>query len=104
MGVAAMTDCHNPWFSLVEDSMRLTFEAQDVIGLRIAKAASGSFDAADEAVRMVIEKSQAAWDASFLITQSMIAGEGHLAPARAVDLYRQRVRANRRRLSRDARR
>jgi len=95
-----MTAFRNPWLSLAADSMRLGFEAQDVIGLRMIKAACGGFDAGDEAMRMVTEKSQAAWDASFLVTRSVIAGEGHLAPARALALYRRRVKANQRRLSR----
>jgi len=49
---------------------------------------------------MVAEKGQAVWDATFLVTRSVIAGEGHLAPARAVTMYRRRVRANQRRLTR----
>jgi hypothetical protein len=93
-----MSQNRNPWLQLAADSMRLGLEAQDVIGLRLAKAACGDFDAGAEAVLMVAEKSQAAWDATFLVTRSMIAGEGHLAPARTLALYRRRVRANQRRL------
>ncbi|HEY7901722.1 MAG TPA: hypothetical protein VIC25_11120 [Caulobacteraceae bacterium] len=94
-----MTAHRNPWLSLAADSVRLSLEAQDVIGLRMIKAAWGGFDAGEEVVRMVMEKSQAAWDANCLITQSVIAGEGHLAPARALSLYRRRVKANQRRLA-----
>jgi hypothetical protein len=90
----------NPWFSLAADSIRLGLEAQDVIGLRLIKAAWGDFDAGEEAARMVLEKAQAAWDANCLITHCLIAGEGHLAPARALSLYRRRVKANQRRLTR----
>jgi hypothetical protein len=93
-----MSTHRNPWLSLAADSIRLGLEAQDVIGLRMIKAASGDFDSGQEAVRMVVEKGQAAWDANFLITRSVIAGEGHLAPARALALYRRRVQANHRRL------
>ncbi|HXU99601.1 MAG TPA: hypothetical protein VG166_03785 [Caulobacteraceae bacterium] len=98
-----MTADRNPWFSFAADSIRLGIEAQDVIGLRLIKAAWGDFDAGEEAVRMVAEKALAAWDAHCLITQSLIAGEGHLAPARALNLYRRRVRANQRRLARAGR-
>ena len=94
-----MTDRRNPWLSLTTDSIRLGLEAQDVIGLRLLKAAWGGFDAGEEAIRMVMEKGQAAWDANCLITKSLIAGEGHLAPARALTLYRRRVQANHRRLA-----
>jgi len=95
-----MSQYRNPWLQLAADSLRLSFEAQDVIGLRMAKAASGDFDAGQEAFLMVAEKGQAVWDATFLVTRSVIAGEGHLAPARAVTMYRRRVRANQRRLTR----
>jgi hypothetical protein len=88
----------NPWLHLAEGSLRLSLEAQDVIGLRLAKAAAGDFDAPEEAVRMVAEKGQAAWDASWVVAQSLMTGQGHLAPARALALYRRRVRANQRRL------
>ncbi|HEY2177560.1 MAG TPA: hypothetical protein VGH15_03175 [Caulobacteraceae bacterium] len=95
-----MATDRNPWFSLAADSIRLGLEAQDVIGLRLIKAASGDFDGGEEALRMVLEKARAAWDAQCLITQCLIAGEGHLAPARALNLYRRRVKANQRRLAR----
>jgi hypothetical protein len=88
----------NPWLQLAAGSWRLGLEAQDVIGLRFAKAAAGDFDNPEEAVRMVAEKGQAAWDASWVVAQSVMAGEGHLAPARTLALYRRRVRANQRRL------
>jgi hypothetical protein len=93
-----MSADRNPWLSLAADCVRLSLEAQHVISLRLIKAAC-SFDAGEEALRMVMEKSQAAWDANSLIAQSVISGEGHLAPARALSLYRRRVKANQRRLA-----
>jgi len=48
----------------------------------------------------VAEKGKAAWDANLMLTKSLLTGEGHLAPARAVALYRRRVNANKRRLAR----
>ncbi|HEY5290346.1 MAG TPA: hypothetical protein VIJ59_09950 [Caulobacteraceae bacterium] len=98
-----MTAHRNPWLSLAGDSIRLGLEAQNVIGLRLIKAAWGDADSADEAMRMVMEKNQAAWDASCVVARSVIAGEGHLAPARALALYRRRIRANQRRLTRKSR-
>ena len=93
-----MSYIRNPWLHLAENSLRLGLEAQDVIGLRLAKAAAGDFDTPEEAVRLVAEKGQAAWDASWMVAQSVMAGQGHLAPARTLALYRRRVRANQRRL------
>jgi hypothetical protein len=89
----------NPWLSLSMDALRLGFESQSVIGLRMAKAAWGGPAAQDEARLMVTEKAQAAVDAQFVLAKSLLSGEGHLAPARAMALYRRRVRANQRRLS-----
>ncbi len=95
-----MTVRRNPWFSLSMDAMRLGFEAQSVIGLRMAKAAWGGAAARDEAELMVAEKTQAAVDAQFILAKSVMTGEGHLGPARAMALLRRRVKANQRRLSR----
>jgi hypothetical protein len=93
-----MANGRNPWFSLSMDAMRLGFEAQSVIGLRLAKAAWGGAAAQDEAQLMVCEKTQAAIDAQVVLATSLLSGQGHLGPARAVALYRRRVKANQRRL------
>jgi hypothetical protein len=47
---------------------------------------------------MVSEKAQAVLDAQVVLATSVMSGQGHLAPARAVALYRRRVKANQRRL------
>jgi hypothetical protein len=98
-----MSEPGNPWIALAADSLDLAIESQDVIGLRLARAASGRFDACDEAVRMVVEKAFAAWDTAVVVTESMIQGEPHLAASRTLALYRRRVQANQRRLAREAR-
>jgi len=95
-----MTARRLPWLSLSMDAMRLGMESQTVIGLRLVKAAWGGQAAQKEAGLMVSEKAQAAIDAQMLVTRSVLSGQGHLAPARALALYRRRVKANRRRLSR----
>ena len=94
-----MTVCRNPWFSLSMDAMCLGLEAQSVIGLRMAKAAWGGASAQDEAQLMLTEKAKAAVDAQFVLASSVMTGEAHLGPARAMALLRRRVQANRRRLS-----
>ncbi|MGI8841009.1 MAG: hypothetical protein ACR2F8_09575 [Caulobacteraceae bacterium] len=93
-----MTARRNPWLSLSMDAMRLGMEAQSVIGLRMAKAAWGGAAAQDEAQRMISEKAKAAVDAQMVFASSLMSGQGHLAPARALALYRRRVLANQRRL------
>lgn len=93
-----MTARRNPWLSLTLDAMRLGMEAHSVIGLRMAKAAWGGPAAQDEAERMVSEKAKAAIDVQMVLASSMMTGQGHLGPARAMALYRRRVLANQRRL------
>jgi len=89
----------NPVLKLALSSARLGAEASEVIGLRVFQAAFG-LAPYSEAKLMITEKAQAAVDAQFLIARSVMAGEAHLAPSRAVALYRRRVQANRRRLAR----
>jgi hypothetical protein len=81
------------------DTAHLTCESSHVIGLRLALAAQGGPLAQAEAIRMVSEKAQAMVDAQFMFAYSLITGEAHLAPARTVALYRDRVQANHRRLT-----
>ena len=87
------------WSKLWTDAAMMGLEAQQVIALRMWKAASGGVAAVAEAERMVTEKAQAAIDAQRILATSALAGAPHLGPERAVALYRRRVRANRRRLS-----
>lgn len=88
------------WIELSADMARLGVESGSVIGLRLMRMASGSVDSQAETALMVSEKAKAAWDAQFLFARSLLTGQGHLAPSRAVALYRRRVQANQRRLTR----
>jgi hypothetical protein len=85
---------------LAANLMRLGLEAQEVVALRMLKFASGGADLESEFARMFSEKAGAAIDAQVEAGRSALSGQAHLAPARAVALYRRRVRANHRRLSR----
>src|SRR3712207_9328412 len=73
-------------------SMMLGFEAQRVIGLRLAKLAAGDAAAAVEAQLMVSEKVAAFVEAS----TTLATGGSHKSVIRR---YRSHVRANERRLS-----
>lgn len=89
----------NPWFNLTMNAVRLGIESQSVVALRMIKTASGGAAAEREASRMVAEKIQAAFDLQAQIVTGLFTGiAAHRAPARAVALYRRKVRSNQRRL------
>jgi hypothetical protein len=86
------------WFQLSWDMMQLGVEAQSVIVLRTLKMATGGAGANEEVSLMISEKVQAAMDAQFELTKAAMAGRTD-GLAKAVELYRGRVRANQMRLS-----
>ena len=88
------------WFDLAADSWRLGLEAQTVVGLRLAKLAAGDAAAVTEAQRMVSEKVMAAAEAQTRAALDVFSGQTQHTPKRTLALYRRKVRANRRRLSR----
>ena len=85
-------------FTLSTSALQLGLEAQQVIGLRMAKAALGGPAAQEEAALMVTEKAEAAMEAHAVFATAWMTGAGPLAPSRTLSLYRRTVRANRRRL------
>ncbi|WP_372785816.1 hypothetical protein [Phenylobacterium sp.] len=89
----------NPLLRLGLDSLWLGAEAQGVIALRMLKFAAGGPAATAEVQLMVAEKLRAAAETQAQVLTSLLAGQGHLAPTRAVAGYRRKVRANRRRLA-----
>jgi hypothetical protein len=95
-----MSRRRNPFLDLGLDMARLGLESSGVIGLRVMRAALGAGDVRKEAALMISEKAKAAFDAQMIIAHSVMSGQGHLAPARTVALYRRRAQANRRRLTR----
>jgi len=86
------------WLRLSLDLWRAGLEAQQVIGLRLAKLTRGGAAAAAEANRMVSEKVDAALEAQQAAARSMLSGNAARIPARTVALYRRKMRANCRRL------
>jgi hypothetical protein len=90
----------NPWMSLTLDAAQFGLEAQNVIALRLMHLAGGGPAAQAEAQRMVTEKAETFLEAQLASAAAMLSGRGHSAPRQALGLYRRRVRANRRRLSR----
>lgn len=93
-----MFDLFNPFSRLAASSAALAVEANSVIGLRLFAMATGA-GSDRENRRMVSEKTAAFVEAQMEVATSLMLGQGHLAPARVVKLYRRKVRANRRRLT-----
>jgi hypothetical protein len=77
---------------------RAGFEAQQVIGLRLAKIAGGGVAATTEMNRMVSEKMAAALEAQHMAAAAALTGAAGQIPSRTVALYRRKMRANRNRL------
>jgi hypothetical protein len=84
-------------FSLGIDAFRLGFESYAVIGLRLARLASGSFSPAEWSL-MVEEKVAVYIQAQGAAATAIAAGRPDVAAARVLRTYRRRVSANRRRL------
>jgi hypothetical protein len=81
------------WMKLSADIMLANFQAQHVIGLRLAKLAQGGSAATTESRRMVTEKMSAAAEAASMLATGK-------SPHSVVRRYRTIMRANERRLSR----
>jgi hypothetical protein len=87
------------WTRLWTDSVKLGVSANHVIALRMAKLAHGDAAARAESKLMVDEKVKAAIDANIEAARSIMAGQAHLAPTRALSIYQRRVHKNLSRLS-----
>jgi hypothetical protein len=87
-------------FNLGLDMARLAGEAQSVIALRLARISVGDADAGTEIMRMMTEKALAAGEVGMHLATAAATGRLEHAAHDVVVLYRRRVRANRRRLSR----
>jgi hypothetical protein len=90
-----------PWIALSYDLMRLGIEAQAVMALRLMRLAAGGALAEREAARMVTEKAATVVNAQTAAAVALATGaRGAAVSKKAVRVYRRRVRANRRRLTR----
>jgi hypothetical protein len=91
----------NPWISFSMKAWQIGFEAQSVIALRMLRIAPGGARAEAEASRMLTEKTLAAGEAQVAATTAVMKGhKEHIVAGKALAVYRKRVRANKRRLSR----
>jgi hypothetical protein len=97
----ALSIMFNPWFEFGLKAVQMGVEAQSVIALRMLRMAAGGARAKAEASRMVTEKVAATAAAQIVATVAAISGKPqHVVANRALKVFKKRVRANRRRLSR----
>lgn len=85
--------------NLAVQAAMLSWEAQQVVALRLAKLAEGGPDALHEAFLMVTEKLHAMQEGGALLVKGALKGDKHLNTPEVMQLYRAKVRANCRRLS-----
>ena len=91
----------NPWFVLACDAVWLGFEAQSVVAMRLVRFATEGASAWPEARRMVTEKAAAVVEAQVATIGGRVTGQkSTLVAKKVLRIYKKRVRANRRRLSR----
>jgi hypothetical protein len=89
------------WFSASSQTAMLAFDAQRVIALRLMRIAAGGASARSEVTRMVTEKAQALGEAQAVAAVGSVTGRSPRQIAKKVTrVYRKRIRANRRRLTR----
>jgi hypothetical protein len=80
---------------------QIGWDANVVVALRLMRLASGGALAQREAQRMIAEKAVAAGEAQTVAAAKMLSGRGVKAATKSASaVYRRKVRANRRRLSR----
>jgi hypothetical protein len=90
----------NPWLALSFQAVRLGWEAQTVLALRLMRLAGGGVAGQAEAQRMVTEKVAALTEAhTAAATVAITGGKAATVARKVMKVYKKRVRANRRRLS-----
>jgi hypothetical protein len=91
----------NQWCALSLQTARLGWEAQSVIALRLMRLAAPGAGGRTEARRMVTEKVAALVEAqAAAATATIKGGNSHRVAKKVLGVYKKRVRANRRRLTR----
>ncbi len=90
----------NTWCALSLQTARLGWEAQTVVALRLMRLAARGSGSQTEARRMVTEKVAALTEAQTAAATVVIkGGKSHRVAKKVLGVYKKRVRANRRRLT-----
>jgi hypothetical protein len=89
------------WCALSLQTARLGWEAHNVIALRLMRMATQAAGNQTEARRMVTEKVAALGEAqATAVTASIKGSKSHHVAKKVLGVYKKRVRANKRRLTR----
>jgi hypothetical protein len=91
----------NAWCAFSLQTARLSWEAQNVMALRLMRMAAQPAHSQTEARSMVTEKVAALGEAQAAAAVAVIkGGKSHRVAKKVLGVYKKRVRANRRRLTR----
>jgi hypothetical protein len=91
----------NEWWALSLRAAQLGLETQGVIALRLMRLMSQGSRSRIEARRMVTEKVAALAEAQAAAAAAVVkGGKGHRVAKKVLGVYKKRVRANKRRLTR----
>jgi hypothetical protein len=91
----------NDWFALSMQTAKLSWEAQAVMALRVMRMTARPAHGQTEARRMATEKVAALGEAQGAASAAVIrGGKSHRVAKKVLGVYKKRVRANRRRLTR----
>jgi hypothetical protein len=91
----------NPWFTLSLKAIQLGFEMQSVIALRMLRLAVGGARMEAETTRMITEKAATAAEAQAVAVVAAMKGHSqHVVAGKTLQVFKKRVPANKRRLSR----
>ena len=91
----------NPWLTLGLKTIQMGVEVQSVIALRMLRLAAGGALMEAEATRMLTEKPAAAAEAQAVAAVAAMKGHPqHVVAGKTLKVFKKRVRANKRRLSR----
>ena len=90
----------NPWIAFSFQAAWLGWEAHNVMALRLLRLASGGEAGRSEARLLVAEKMSALSEAQMAAAKAAIKGaNGPQVATKVMKVYKKRVRANKRRLS-----
>ena len=91
---------YNAWFRAGVDAWSLGAESAVVAALRLARIAMGGKGASAESQLMITEKMQAAFEIQMRAVTGQLGTTALSGTQKTLDLYRGKVAANRRRLTR----
>jgi hypothetical protein len=94
----SMFGAMTPWAEMAMQSTMLAIESQQVIAMRLTKFAMGGPGVQREAELMISEKMESLAQASQMMVMAALGGKQDFGASKVVHHYRQKVRANVRRL------